>query len=72
MHPVSLTAAIWMIVRVAEQNILCSFGEAQFIEVVTYMPLPDNVTFPVYFNKYIIQQTFVGDTFFVGIFVAQN
>ena len=72
-HPVThFTTLCEMYVRIAEQYIFGSFGEAQFVKVFVYTPFPYNVAFPVYFDDGIIQQTFVGNPFVIYIAVAQN
>ena len=40
--------------------------------MIAYIPFPNNVAFPVNFYDAVIQQTFVGNTFVVYVFMAQN
>ena len=72
-HPVTHFTVLSVVnVRVSEQCIFCSFGEAQVFKVFVYRPFPNDVAFPVYFDDGVIQQTFISDTFVVYIGVSQN
>ena len=57
MHPVTKFPVFGeVLVRVTEENVLRSLGEAQFTEVFAYTPFPNNVTFPVNFNEYVVEE----------------
>ena len=72
-HPVTEFAVFGeVLVRVTEENVLCSLGEAQFTEVFAYTPLPNNVTFPVNFNEYVVKKLLIGNLVVVNGFVAQD
>ena len=72
-HPVTeFTIFGEVLVRVTEENVLRSLGEAQFTEVFAYTPFPNNVTFPVNFYEYVIEELLVGNLVVMNGFMAQD
>ena len=70
MHPVS--SGFSMKARISEQNIFCSFIKIKFFKMIGSAPAPQGISFPVYFNDFVINQFFIGNLMIVYIFMCQN
>ena len=53
-HPIALSSAIGMIIRVAKQYRFLHFIKIQLFEMFVDIPFPHDIPFPVYFNNTII------------------
>ena len=71
-QPIPHTASAVMHIRISCQHILLYLIKANFLKMLIGMPLPNNIAFPIYFQKNIIAKIFIADLLVHKILMAQN